>query len=409
MDILDFPSWTTLSSYFARVAYTAFLLIASFLLVRETFKIWSAEPLALGELTYIDAGVVNKDSAKGLVPQIVDRRNALKDVVSRWVTNEREAASAAADTVPKIELTIQGTDFGSLLTSLQRWIVPVNALKVSVFKRDDFFSFSLDWPNEDRAFADKYAVNAFRNDVLVETKLGTSIGCRMLWLELAENSPSIAEIHPDVFCRWAEALSLFETGETGAADDSVTGAGRLVAVELPKGAFSRVTAAAVVRDQNNKRFLVLPDYAFNSDAPVGVWVADGLTGTVSQRIGAFNRKLSKHGIALVALDAATSASNRVMNDVLKSIGFVNIGDEVTLLSAVRSDARTAKVADIRLVGNSSRIVTDRHISRPGDGGAPVVDSDGNLVAMGYAANPKERGTATTAPSTKTAPSPSPSA
>ena len=376
---------------------------------------------------------------------------------------------SAANTVPKIELTIQGTDFGSLLTSLQRWIVPVNALKVSVFKRGEHFSFSLDWPNEDRAFAAKYAVSAFRNDVLEEAKLGASIGCRILWLELAEKSPSIAEIHPDVFCRWAEALSLFESGETARSggssdeivskrnkqalellgklpttvenfpplqnlfallieasgkpkteidhawnnlsrvmageppepylppqvvatvtvDDSVTGAGRLVAVELPKGAFNRVTAAAVVRDQSNKRFLVLPDYAFNSDAPVGVWVADGLAGTVSQRIGSFYRKLSKHGIALVALEAETSASNRVMNGVLQSIGSVNIGDEVSLLSAVRGNARTAKVATIHLVGNSSRIVTDRQISRPGDGGAPVVDSDGNLVAMGYVGNPKE--------------------
>ena len=135
---------------------------------------------------------------------------------------------------------------------------------------------------------------------------------------------------------------------------------------------------------SGKRFLVLPDYAFMSDAPTGVWVAHGLAGTGGPRIGALERKLSPYGIALVALEPEITASNRVMGRELVDVGSASVGDQIALLSEFRGETREARVASTRTVGKSTRLTTYEYISRPGDGGAPVVNSSGALVAMGYA-------------------------
>jgi len=501
MDLSDLPSLSTVTNLIVRAVYTAVLAVAAFLLLREAFRLWVAEPLTLGELTFVDAGTVKPEAGAGLVRDIIDRRNALRDVILRLVKEQEQtvksteplAANAnpigpvieiappyrafsnfelndlkdAADSAPRIELKIQGNDIGSLLTSLQRWISPMNALKVSVFKREDQFSFLLDWPNDDLSFAETHADSAFRADVFEEGKLGAAIGCRIIWLELAESASRIAETHPDVFCRWAEARMLYEAaigavsagapaavatgrfekaiailgdlpvterqftpvqylyalllGEMGRPGpevdhawsnfrrvtsgepalryeaptqlaaapgvDTQTGAGQLVAFRMTGGAFSRVTVAAVVRDADNNRFLVVPDYAFEladtSQGPAEVWASDSLGGPVGVRIGTFDRVHKPAGVALIALEPGVTAGNEVLGRSLAAIGPAGVGDEVTLLSATRPEGQPAKIAAVIDDQGPPRLVTDSKVTQPGDGGAPVVNTNDALIAMGY--------------------------
>ncbi len=132
---------------------------------------------------------------------------------------------SAADAIPEIELKIQGNDLGSMITSLRRWIVPANVVRLSAFKRAEGVEFSIDWPDSLALSDNPRYERALRGRVTKDPSLGQTVGCRILWLELARNAKQVANTHPDVFCRWAQARRVFDFAEaelsaTGKFEDS---------------------------------------------------------------------------------------------------------------------------------------------------------------------------------------------
>jgi hypothetical protein len=163
-----------------------------------------------------------------------------------------------------------------------------------------------------------------------------------------------------------------------------------------KGADFAVTATAVVEDRDRKRKLILPDYVVY-DLADGEVMALRLTptGDVVARVRRSDLVTRKGGedrigSGVVLAELAPGARNF---NVVATGGIGKLladpgpppksGDQLTIYTNRPPASTTVKST------NGAFVVTDQRVTGPGDGGAPVVDADGRLVAMAYAAGPNE--------------------
>jgi hypothetical protein len=161
----------------------------------------------------------------------------------------------------------------------------------------------------------------------------------------------------------------------------------------PEGVATAGSTCCLVHDPDGKRYLLTADYIFAGGpgqpvlSPAGV---DG--GTAADRVGSFERSYPSDGspgVALVRLDDDVQLSNA--NPPLRRITGVvaapKPGTKVKLFGR-SSGLREGEVVDTDLSksfpGGHGKFVAVTRISRPGDGGAPVIDEDNQLVGMLYA-------------------------
>lgn len=172
----------------------------------------------------------------------------------------------------------------------------------------------------------------------------------------AGTTAPIAELHPG-------SPIWYKSGEgPGATDIAVT------------------MAAAVERDGTG--FVVLPDYVFadsNRSEIVFTFAVDGPVVARAKQTDVVKTE-GRGGVALATLEGNVGYSGRhAAGDItIRNVAALpQDGAELRLLSV-------HGVAAAKLMRTEGGLATtDKRVSRAGDGGAPVIDSDGNLVAMGY--------------------------
>jgi hypothetical protein len=159
-----------------------------------------------------------------------------------------------------------------------------------------------------------------------------------------------------------------------------------------KEAGGYVTATAVV-DDNGVKKLLLPDYILtNLDAEIELRLApDGLVigrARGVDRVSAPSQAGRASGVILAEIDGHSVTNNTVITGetsatLAETAPLPALDAELKLLTSRGSTpAKLAKVED------NFAIVRPR-VSASGDGGAPVVDSQGRLVAMAYAGTESE--------------------
>jgi hypothetical protein len=194
----------------------------------------------------------------------------------------------------------------------------------------------------------------------------------------------------------AEAAAALPGAPTG---QRVALAGASIA---PEGIPTAASACCIARDPSGTRYLLTADYIFTrgpGEAVLSPAAIDG--GSTENRIGAFERRYllrpSPVGIALIRLDDNVEGANEI-----PEIGaFAGVAEMPEPGAMVRlfgrsSTLRTGKVLADRPAGMAGLVATER-ISEPGDGGAPVLDEQGRLVGMAYAASAEASGVLPLAP------------
>jgi hypothetical protein len=146
---------------------------------------------------------------------------------------------------------------------------------------------------------------------------------------------------------------------------------------------SAVRFSAVVKDESGKQFLLLPDLV-TDNAPLPLTVYADMSG--QQAVAQITRRISTDGVVLALAEPVAGFS--VSSGAIKGAAPVPaIGETVKLLPGdkqaeiVAVDARLPPIA-----GDLIEVIPK--ITAPGDAGAPVLDSAGKLVAMGYAGSDK---------------------
>jgi hypothetical protein len=151
-----------------------------------------------------------------------------------------------------------------------------------------------------------------------------------------------------------------------------------------------VKVTAVVKDAEGKRFLLLPGLIARDDkVPVDLY--DSSVAKDRQPVARLTRRIAANGaapvkqgsestIALAELPPTSTASN----GPIRALGpGPSLGDDVRVLGTEKVGKVDGVAVD--LTGLGSNFVTVRpRITAGGDAGAPIVDVNGNLIAMGYA-------------------------
>ena len=146
---------------------------------------------------------------------------------------------------------------------------------------------------------------------------------------------------------------------------------------------SAVRFTCVVQDQTGKRFLLLPDLITNqAPLPVDLYMSLGSTSPVAR----VTRRISADGISLALAEPieGLAVSNGAIKDTAK---LPTVGQTVKLIPSNKTAAITRFGARLPSI-DTALIEVKPKITGAGDSGAPVLDSSGNLVAMGYAGTDK---------------------
>jgi hypothetical protein len=157
-----------------------------------------------------------------------------------------------------------------------------------------------------------------------------------------------------------------------------------------------VTVTAIALDSSGKRKLLVPAYAILDRAGEGEtefsMTPEGpVVARASKKNIIFNgtygtRDELEIGVALATIEENSAANNGLAGAAtLKAIAPIpSPGAAIKLFTTGRLNEMgpVVKNAVIQKV-DGLFIVTDGRATEPGDGGAPVVDADGNLIAMGY--------------------------
>jgi len=171
----------------------------------------------------------------------------------------------------------------------------------------------------------------------------------------------------------------------------------------PANFYSAASACCVVSDAQGQRYILTADYVFPPDLlakePRAEVVSPAVVDGGTEKIGALDRihRLpgTEAGIALIRLDDDVEAKNSIpeIGRIQRVAEMPAVGETVTLFGR-SSELRRGKILDADMSAAQvqqwskaqamSGLVAVERISAPGDGGAPVLDADGNLVGMAYA-------------------------
>jgi hypothetical protein len=143
------------------------------------------------------------------------------------------------------------------------------------------------------------------------------------------------------------------------------------------------TITAIVTDTSGKRKILLPDYiatdaetefALNPRGPV---VARARSTDIIH-VGLSN-EVGRGGVVLATLEDKMPANNSLPAGagLLKKVAVASEGEKLTLFSSLQT--KTGSVQKI----DGPFVITEGRITQPGDGGAPVLNDAGDLIAMGY--------------------------
>jgi hypothetical protein len=169
----------------------------------------------------------------------------------------------------------------------------------------------------------------------------------------------------------------------------------------PEGIQTAASACCIVRDADGGRYLLTADYIFTRGPGEVVLSPAAVDSTAVNRIGIFARRYllrpSPVGMALIRLDDNVEG----VNEIPELGAFADVAEmpqpgAMVQLFGRSSTLRTGKVLDDRPAGMAGLVATER-ISEAGDGGAPVLDEQGRLVGMAYAASKEVSGVLPLAP------------
>ncbi|HEV8240644.1 MAG TPA: hypothetical protein VGS57_14840 [Thermoanaerobaculia bacterium] len=153
--------------------------------------------------------------------------------------------------------------------------------------------------------------------------------------------------------------------------------------------YAAVTVTAIVVDEGGAEFLLLPDYASSASGGAPVVFSSAPRGGVvlgrrGRRIPLPGSTGAIGGILLVPLDAGVRVSPLLPDRTgIQRLAKVGIGDRLVLWGGERGRTElTVSSVDVELNDISGLIKTEK-ATQGGDGGAPVLNSKGDLVAMGY--------------------------
>ena len=164
--------------------------------------------------------------------------------------------------------------------------------------------------------------------------------------------------------------------------------GRMVWIQGPPRGRARAASSvtAVVSDAEGTRFLVLPDYVCPDGgcAGVGVFLDPDGRRKIAELERVHRVTDDSPGIALARVLPAVSANNTLPGQGsithLDQIEEDDLVDMVTLRG--KSKARVAAL-DVSPRGDGAFARLQPRVTRAGDGGAPILDASGALVAMAH--------------------------
>ncbi|UEM21636.1 hypothetical protein JL100_002360 [Skermanella mucosa] len=168
--------------------------------------------------------------------------------------------------------------------------------------------------------------------------------------------------------------------------------------EIGPGRNARVTMTALVQDARGKRFVVLPDYAWVERPGAGGSVPGveifqpGRKEPIGRIVGRIADK--GPGIVLAEVLAADLKGGPERFALADPAAGDMVGVQVAEAPGMPGEIRMARLSEVAVdIGGKSsgsgKFLAADKITRPGDGGAPVLNEAGEVVAMAYASSDRQ--------------------
>ncbi|MGP6086773.1 trypsin-like peptidase domain-containing protein [Antarctobacter jejuensis] len=219
----------------AKLAYAALLVLVAGLLVREVDKVFLSAKPGIGGFQFAREGTLDATRAEALRAMIVQRHGMINqsfrhENALREARLERDAQAGERDVAPlpfttaslgfstetlsKLELNVQGINFGKLLDSMRRRVAPPNEITGHVVDTGDGrISAVVRWPRAPRNAHQPLEDNRLMtfDDIRRDSDLAARIACALIWAELvSEQDGAVFKMRRDHYCLWTEALLIWQ-------------------------------------------------------------------------------------------------------------------------------------------------------------------------------------------------------
>lgn len=222
----------------AKLLYSGVLIAAAFFVLREVGSVWARPPTALGVFRVTVDGEEDKvrgDLLRTLVLQRYQHLNAFFERLDAQRAAEARAQDAGAgsrvrpDVVPsaeaplgaagdqlaEIEMTVQGVNFGQILSSLRRSVVKPDTVSATVVVDASTGrpTAVVEWPGAPRVSSLPDETNRIMTFEAVRTEadLAMQIACSLIWAQVVAARDSVlGATRRAQYCDWAEAALVWD-------------------------------------------------------------------------------------------------------------------------------------------------------------------------------------------------------
>ncbi|WP_417211033.1 trypsin-like peptidase domain-containing protein [Antarctobacter sp.] len=215
----------------AKLAYAGLLVLVAAMLVREVDKVFQSAKPGIGGFQFARHGQPDATRSEALRAMIVQRHGLInqsfrRENLLREARLARDAQAGARDVAPlpfttaslgfstealsKLELNVQGINFGKLLDSMRRRVAPPNEITGHVVDTGEGrISAVVRWSKAPRNAHQPLEDNRLMtfDDIRRDSDLAARIACALIWAELvSEQDGAVFKMRRDHYCLWTEAF-----------------------------------------------------------------------------------------------------------------------------------------------------------------------------------------------------------
>ncbi len=219
----------------AKLAYAGLLILVAGFLVREVDKVFLSAKPGIGGFQFAREGTLDATRSEALRAMIVQRHGMINqsfrhENALREARLERDAQAGERDVAPlpfttaslgfstetlsKLELNVQGINFGKILDSMRRRVAPPNEITGHVVDTGDGrISAVVRWPKAPRNTHQPLEDNRLMtfDDIRRDSDLAARIACALIWAELvSEQEGAVFKMRRDHYCFWTEAFLIWQ-------------------------------------------------------------------------------------------------------------------------------------------------------------------------------------------------------
>lgn len=197
----------------------------------EFWKVWWDPKLYIGRFELRSSDSASPPDGKVFASQVASFHAALLDQLKSYGgpakgrftdptydVSEEAAVGLVDDSLATLSLSYQNVNIGELLTAFRRTVVRPNAINGDVTLTTGYVKVDIDWPRS--LHAPEKSLQSLRYSTeprASQADAARLVACGIVWRQISEKAATVKALPPELYCQWAEALSVYMGLKTKAA------------------------------------------------------------------------------------------------------------------------------------------------------------------------------------------------